>query len=65
MKLSVFENQFTRERFICRDVRQVEMIDGVEYLRVQRWVGAGGNLSEQHRQREFLVRREALKPIRA
>lgn len=65
MKLSVFENQFTRERFICRDVRQIEMIDGVEYLRVQRWVGGGGKLAEQLRQREFLVRREALKPIRA
>lgn len=64
MKVSVFENQFTRERFVCRDVRQTQLIDGEEYLRVQRWLGGGARATEQLREREFLVKRTALKQVR-
>lgn len=64
MKVTVFENQFTRERFVCRDVRQSRLIDGEEYLSVQRWLGGGVNATQQLREREFLVKRTALKPVR-
>jgi hypothetical protein len=64
MKVAVFENQFTRERFVCRDVRQARLIDGEEYLPVQRWLGSGTNATLQLHEREFLVKRTALKPVR-
>ena len=63
MKVSVFENQFTRERVICRDALRPQVIDGEEYLRVQRYLG-GGNAVTQYHEREFLVKRSALKPVR-
>jgi hypothetical protein len=62
MKLRLFENQVTRERYLCRDINQVETIDGEQYLRVERW--AGGSAVQQQQQREFLVRYSALEPVR-
>jgi hypothetical protein len=62
MKVSVFENQFTHERVICRDTTRPHLIDGEEYLRVQRY-SAGNNAVTQYHEREFLVRRSALKPV--
>lgn len=63
MKMKIFENQFTREQVICRDLKQVQLIDGEEYLRVQKYLGGGSNAGEQLRQREFLVRKNALKQV--
>lgn len=64
MKLSILENQVTRERYVCRDLKQIQSIDGEEYVRVQRWVGGGGNLTQQLHEREFLIRRSALKQVK-
>ncbi len=36
MKTMTFKNRLNGERFICDDVRAVEVIDGVEYLIVHR-----------------------------
>ena len=36
MKSMTFKNRMNGERFICDDVRTVEVIDGVEYLIVHR-----------------------------
>ncbi len=36
MKPITFKNRMNGERFICDDVRTVEVIDGVEYLIVHR-----------------------------
>lgn len=36
MKSTTLENRINGERFICDDVRTVEVIDGVEYLIVHR-----------------------------
>ena len=36
MKSMNFKNRLNGERFICDDVRTVEVIDGVEYLIVHR-----------------------------
>ena len=43
-------NRYNNERYICENVREVELIDDVEYLRVRR---AG-----EHRW--FLMRKEVL-----
>ena len=34
MKTVYFENVRNREKFYCKDVRDIRVIDGVEYLRV-------------------------------
>jgi hypothetical protein len=65
MKVSVFENQFTRERYVCQDISRAELIEGEEYLRVQRWLGSGARVTEQLNQREFLMKRAALKKVKA
>ncbi len=36
MKSMTFKNRMNGERFVCDDVRTVEVIDGVEYLIVHR-----------------------------
>lgn len=36
MKTMTFRNRMNGERFVCDDVRAVEVIDGVEYLIVHR-----------------------------
>ena len=50
MKSMTFKNRLNGERFICDDVRAVEVIDGVEYLVVHR--------PNEHR--SFKMRRDAL-----
>ena len=37
MKSMTLKNRMNGERFICDDVRAVEVIDGVEYLVVRRF----------------------------
>jgi hypothetical protein len=48
------ENKFTHERFVCDNPRDVEVIDGVEYVRVH----------TQYQSRVLLMRRDALEPVR-
>lgn len=50
MKPMTFKNRLNGERFVCDDVRTVEVIDGVEYLIVHR--------PNEHR--VFKMRRDAL-----
>ena len=50
MKTMTFKNRLNGERFICDDVRAVEVIDGVEYLIVHR--------PNEHR--AFKMRKDAL-----
>lgn len=50
MKPVTFKNRVNNERFICDDVRTVEVIDGVEYLVVHR----------PNESRLFKMRRDAL-----
>ena len=50
MKSVTFENPMNRERVICEDTRNIEVIDGVEYYKVHR-VG---------QDRTFLMRKEVL-----
>ncbi len=53
MKTVYFENYRNRERYECRDLKDVRMIDGVEYLRVFK-LGT---------QRDCLVRKDQLKKL--
>jgi hypothetical protein len=53
MKSMAFKNRMNGERFICDDVRTVEVIDGVEYLVVHR--------PNEHR--VFKMRKDVLEKI--
>ena len=55
MKTLYFENIRNREKFYCKDIKNTQMIDGVEYLRVFR-MGT---------QRDCLVKKDSLKKIPA
>ncbi len=55
MKTTYFENLRNREKFYCKDIRDIQLIDGVEYLRVFR-LGT---------QRDCLVKKESLQKIPA
>ena len=45
-----FKNKMNGERFVCEDVKTVEVIDGIEYLFVHR----------PNEQRMFKMRKDAL-----
>lgn len=53
MKPQFFKNRLNGERFVCKNIRAVERIDGVEYLIVHR--------PGEHRQ--FKMRKDALEKI--
>ena len=49
----LFKNRMNNERFVCEDVRAVDVIDGVEYLVVHR----------PNEQRMFKMRKDALEKV--
>ena len=53
MKPTLFENLFPKEVVICDNPKDIQAIDGVEYLLVHR----------EYNQRKFLIRRDSLKKI--
>jgi hypothetical protein len=53
MKTTYFENVRNREQFYCKDLKDIQMIDGVEYLRVFR-MGT---------QRDVLVKKDTLRKV--
>ena len=53
MKTVTYKNKLNGEQVVCNDTRNVEVIDGVEYLLVHR----PGN------DRQFLMRKEVLEKI--
>jgi len=54
MKPMIFKNRLNGERFVCDDVRAVEVIDGIEYLIVHR--------PNEHR--IFKMRKDALERVK-
>ena len=54
MKSMLFESKLNRERFECDNVRDVEVIDGVEYLRVRK----------PNTARQFLIRKDSLEKVK-
>jgi hypothetical protein len=53
MKTVTYKNKLNGEQVICNDTRNVEVIDGVEYLLVRR----------PGTDRQFLMRKEVLEKI--
>jgi hypothetical protein len=53
MKTLYFENIRNRERFYCKNIKDIQQIDGVDYLRVFR-MGT---------QRDCLIKKDILKKI--
>lgn len=53
MKQTVFENIMNKEQFYCTNIKDIRVIDGVEYLRVFR-MGT---------QRDVLIKKDSLKKI--
>lgn len=54
MKTITFKNRFNGERVVCKDVKAVQVIDGIEYLLVSRTI----------QDRKFLMRKDALEKVK-
>ena len=54
MKPMTFESKLNRDRYECDNVRDVEVIDGIEYLRVRK----------PNTQRQFLIRKDSLEKVK-
>ena len=55
MKAITFKNRFNGERVVCKDVKDIQVIDGIEYLLVSKTI----------QDRKFLMRKDALEKIKA
>lgn len=53
MKAITFENIYNREKFVCRGKKDIQVIDGVEYIKVFKY----------GTQRQVLVRKDFLKKV--
>ena len=54
MKTITFKNRFNGERVVCKDVKDIHVIDGIEYLLVSRTI----------QDRKFLMRKDALEKVK-
>ena len=54
MKAITFKNRFNGERVVCKDLREVQVIDGIEYLLVSKTI----------QDRKFLMRKDALERVK-
>lgn len=53
MKQVFFENIMNKEKFYCTNLKDIRVIDGIEYLRVFRY----------GTQRDILIKKDSLKKI--
>jgi hypothetical protein len=54
MKAITFKNRINGERVVCKDLKDVQIIDGIEYLLVSRTI----------QDRKFLMRKDALERVK-
>ncbi len=54
MKAITFKNRFNGEQVVCNNVKEVQVIDGIEYLLVSKTV----------QDRKFLMRKDALEKVK-
>jgi hypothetical protein len=54
MKTVTFRNRFNGETVVCKDLKEVQLIDGIEYILVSKTV----------QDRKFLMRKDALEKIK-
>jgi hypothetical protein len=55
VKSIIFENPVNHEQFVCDNIREVQTIDGIEYLEVHK----------KDSDRKFLFRKDVLKPVKS
>jgi hypothetical protein len=55
MKAITFKNRFNGERVVCKDIKAIQVIDGIEYLLVSKTI----------QDRKFLMRKDALEKVNA
>jgi hypothetical protein len=54
MKAITFRNKFNGEQVVCKDVKDIHVIDGIEYLLVSKTI----------QDRKFLMRKDALEKVK-
>jgi hypothetical protein len=54
MKTITLKNKFNGERVVCNDLKQVQLIDGIEYVLVSKTI----------QDRKFLMRKDALEKVK-
>ena len=54
MKAITFKNRFNSERVVCKDLKDIQVIDGIEYLLVSKTI----------QDRKFLMRKDALERVK-
>ncbi len=54
MKTITFKNRFNGEKVVCKDTKDVHVIDGIEYLLVSKTI----------QDRKFLMRKDALEKVK-
>ena len=54
MKTITFKNRFNGDIVVCKDVKAIQVIDGIEYLLVSKTI----------QDRKFLMRKDALEKIK-
>ena len=54
MKTITFKNRFNGEQVVCKDIKEVHLIDGIEYLLVSKTI----------QDRKFLMRKDALERVK-
>ena len=54
MKTITFKNKFNGERVVCKNLNEVQVIDGIDYLLVSRTI----------QDRKFLMRKDALERVK-
>jgi hypothetical protein len=54
MKAVMMKNRFNNERVVCEDVKDVRLIEGIEYLVVRH---------QENTSRTFLMRKDALQKV--
>jgi hypothetical protein len=54
MKAVTMKNRFNNERVVCDDVRDIRLIEGIEYLVVRH---------QENANRTFLMRKDALQKV--
>jgi hypothetical protein len=54
MKTITLKNKFNGEQVVCKDLKEVQLIDGIEYVLVSKTI----------QDRKFLMRKDALEKVK-
>jgi hypothetical protein len=54
MKTVTLKNKFNGEKVVCKDIKEIQVIDGIEYILVSKTI----------QDRKFLMRKDALERVK-